>query len=107
MRLNQSRVIPGRGCVVGVVGRFLVSLPAGRGVRNRMGSRRTCERSGVEGKTPVDEICAAPCVMFPSSTEPEKFRVNLAGPPAKPKYSLVTDSGQYREGMVKSTAGAE
>jgi hypothetical protein len=22
-----------------------------------------------------------------------KFAVNLAGPPAKPKYSLVTDSG--------------
>jgi hypothetical protein len=30
----------------------------------------------------------------PSSTGPEKSRVNLAGPPAKPKYSLVTDSGQ-------------
>jgi hypothetical protein len=30
---------------------------------------------------------------IPSSTEPVKFRVNLAGPPAKPKYSLVTDSG--------------
>jgi hypothetical protein len=88
-------------------GTYRLILPDQRGVRNRTGSRRTCERSGVEGKTPVDEICAAPCVMFPSSTEPEKFRVNLAGPPAKPKYSLVTDSGQYREGMVKSTAGAE
>ena len=32
--------------------------------------------------------------VFPSSTEPVKFGVNLAGPPAKPKYSLVTDSGQ-------------
>jgi hypothetical protein len=31
---------------------------------------------------------------IPSSTEPVKFGVNLAGPPAKPKYSLVTDSGQ-------------
>ncbi len=31
---------------------------------------------------------------FPSSTGLEKSRVNLAGPPAKPKYSLVTDSGQ-------------
>ena len=30
---------------------------------------------------------------IPSSTEPVKFGVNLAGPPAKPKYSLVTDSG--------------
>ena len=32
--------------------------------------------------------------VFPSSTEPVKFGVNLAGPPAKPEYSLVTDSGQ-------------
>ena len=31
---------------------------------------------------------------IPSSTGPEKSRVNPAGPPAKPKYSLVTDSGQ-------------
>jgi hypothetical protein len=30
---------------------------------------------------------------FPSSTGPVKSRVNLAGPPVKPKYSLVTDSG--------------
>ncbi|GAA1908652.1 hypothetical protein GCM10009814_42250 [Lapillicoccus jejuensis] len=35
-----------------------------------------------------------PWAVFPSSTGPEKSRVNLAGPPAKPKYSLVTDSGQ-------------
>ena len=31
---------------------------------------------------------------IPSSTEPVKFGVNLAGPPAKPEYSLVTDSGR-------------
>jgi hypothetical protein len=30
--------------------------------------------------------------VFPSSAEPVKVRVNLAGPPAKPKYVLVTDS---------------
>ena len=30
---------------------------------------------------------------IPSSSEPVKFAVNLAGPPAKPKYYLVTDSG--------------
>ena len=30
---------------------------------------------------------------IPSSSEPVKVAVNLAGPPAKPKYSLVTDSG--------------
>ena len=32
-------------------------------------------------------------VGIPSSSEPVKFAVNLAGPPAKPKYSLMTDSG--------------
>jgi hypothetical protein len=31
--------------------------------------------------------------VFPSSSVLVKFAVNLAGPPAKPKYSLVTDSG--------------
>ncbi len=32
--------------------------------------------------------------FIPSSTELVKFCVNLAGPPVKPKYSLMTDSGQ-------------
>ncbi len=31
---------------------------------------------------------------IPSSTGPEKSRVNLSGPPDKPKYSQMTDSGQ-------------
>jgi hypothetical protein len=31
---------------------------------------------------------------FPSSTLLLEWRVNLAGPPAKPKYFLMTDSGQ-------------
>ena len=38
-----------------------------------------------------------PCLLvylFPSSTEPVKFGVNPAGPPAKPEYFLVTDSGR-------------
>ena len=39
MRLNRSRVIPGRGCVVGVVGRLLASLSAGRAVRKPVASR--------------------------------------------------------------------
>ena len=32
--------------------------------------------------------------VFSSSGEPVKFAVNLAGPPVKPKYYLMTDSGQ-------------
>jgi hypothetical protein len=42
-------------------------------------------------------------VKFPSSTGHVKSRVNLPGPPGKAKYYLATDSGQYREGTVKST----
>ncbi len=68
----------------------------------------TClESASVEGETPVRENPASPWMRIPSSSEPVKFAVNLAGPPAKPKYFLVTDSGQYREGMVKSTPGGE
>jgi len=29
------------------------------------------------------------------------------GPPSKPKYYLVTDREQYREGKVKRTPGGE
>lgn len=32
-------------------------------------------------------------VVFSSSSELVKFAVNLPGPPGKPKYFLVTDSG--------------
>ena len=53
------RVIPGRGCVCGVVGSYFDGLPAVGRVRNRMDRRRTCERSGVEGKTPVAETSTA------------------------------------------------
>ena len=51
------------------------------------------EGVGKEGNTPVD-VRRSLLGVTPSNTEPLKFRVNLAGPPAKPKYSLVTDSGQ-------------
>ena len=44
-------------------------------------------------RAPYTKTTVLPSV-FPSSTEPVKFGVNLAGPPAKPEYSLMTDSGQ-------------
>ena len=51
------------------------------------------ERGAVEGDSPVGvSLCLSSGI--PSNTEPLKFRVNLAGPPVKPKYSLMTDSGQ-------------
>ena len=68
-------------------------LPCVEEVRNLCGSRSRLESRTVEGDRPVDVKHWLPS-MFPSNTEPLKFRVNLAGPPVKPKYSLMTDSGQ-------------
>jgi hypothetical protein len=68
-------------------------LPSSQAVINAKRSRSILERYGTEGNTPVD-VSLALLSVTPSNTEPLKFRVNLAGPPAKPKYSLVTDSGQ-------------
>ena len=39
------------------------------------------------------DACVCVCVGFPSSAGLVKSRVNLPGPPGKPKYYLVTDSG--------------
>ena len=79
--------------MVGVVGQFSILC---RGCRES-------EKTGlVEGlwkgspqrvRAPYTKTRVLPSV-FPSSTEPVEFGVNLAGPPAKPKYFLVTDSGQ-------------
>ncbi len=68
-------------------------LPRLHGVRNLCGSRIRLESRAVEGDSPVDVRRKLRSVT-PSNTEPLKFRVNLAGPPVKPKYSLMTDSGQ-------------
>jgi hypothetical protein len=59
MRLNHVRVIPGRGCVCGVVGSFFPDLPVRATVRNRWVSRSGLERPVVEGESPVDENLAA------------------------------------------------
>jgi hypothetical protein len=40
---------------------------------------------------------------FKSRAGHVKSCLNMGGPPSKPKYSLPTDSAQYREGMMKST----
>ena len=53
-RPNRVRVIPGRGCVRGVVGAVLVS--AAELARSKKSSVKSkgIERPGVEGGTPVD-----------------------------------------------------
>ena len=92
-RLNRARVIPGRGCVCGVVG------PNGLGCHlvgeseNHVVSGTRLGYVTVVGESPVRENSWSLLLVFPSSSELVEFAVNLAGPPAKPKYSLMTDSG--------------
>jgi hypothetical protein len=64
-------------------------------------------RPVVEGENPVGETHVTLVQVYPSTAGHEKSRRNLGGPPPKAKYSLATDSDEYREGKVKSTAGAE
>jgi hypothetical protein len=44
-------------------------------------------------RAPYAKAPHAAWIVFPSSSELVEFAVNLPGPPGKPKYSLVTDSG--------------
>ena len=55
MRLNHADVIPGRGCLCGVVGSILSILPDRPTVKNCCVSRSGLERPAVEGESPVDE----------------------------------------------------
>ena len=50
------------------------------------------ERRTVVGESPVDVSVMCGCQVAPSSAVLVECRVNLAGPPVKPKYFLVTDS---------------
>jgi hypothetical protein len=91
--LNRRHVIPGGGCVCGVVGRFFSPPPRGAGVINRCVSRSGLGWSAVEGESPVGENAMASVELSPSSSGPVKSAVNLPGPPGKPEYFPVTDSG--------------
>ena len=93
MRLNRTHVIPGRGCVFGVVGRVFFSLPAGASVRKGCVSRSGLGWPAVDGESPVTENSMASVGLFPSSSGPVESAVNLPGPPGKPEYFPVTDSG--------------
>ena len=46
-------------------------------------------------------------VGLPSTVGHEESRRNIGGPPSKPKYYVVRDSAEYREGKVKRTPGGE
>ena len=47
----------------------------------------------VEGESPVDENMLPVVAVSPSSSGPVESAVNLPGPPGKPEYFSVTDSG--------------
>ena len=57
----------------------------------RSDRRRDLERSGIEGKSPVAKSDESPRRIL-STAGHVKPRRNPAGPSAKAKYSLVTDS---------------
>ena len=63
-------------------------------------------RSAIECDSHVREILTQ-LISILSTAGHEESRGNTGGPPSKPKYSLVTDSEQYREGKVKRTPGGE
>jgi hypothetical protein len=93
MRLNRSHVKP-----AGVVWSGSWDDPDGSaepsGSQKRLGLVEGLWKGSPERvRAPYTKTRSLPD-RIPSSTEPVKFGVNLAGPPAKPKYSLVTDSGQ-------------
>ena len=45
------------------------------------------------GESPVDENMFSVVTVSPSSSGPVESAVNLPGPPGKPEYFSVTDSG--------------
>ena len=47
----------------------------------------------VEGESPVGENTSSVGAVSPSSSGPVESAVNLPGPPGKPEYFSVTDSG--------------
>ena len=70
MRLNRARVIPGRGCVFGVVGRVWTGLTAGRAVIKVWVSRSALGCATVDGESPVGENSSSVWHIFPSSGGP-------------------------------------
>ena len=91
--LNRAHGIPGGGCVCGVVGSVFFGPPAKAAVRKRCVSRSGLGWSAVDGESPVGENIAASEQVFPSSSGPVESAVNRPGPPGKPEYFLMTDSG--------------
>jgi hypothetical protein len=90
--LNRAHVIPGRGCVCGVVG-MMRSSSISAGEQQCVVSRSGLGWSAVDGESPVGENCMPVLYRYPSSSGLVESAVNLPGPPGKPEYFLMTDSG--------------
>ena len=86
-------VIPGGGCGCGVVGSVFLSPPWRAAVRKQCVSRSGLGWSVVEGENPVGENMLSVVTGSPSSSGPVESAVNLPGPPGKPEYFLMIDSG--------------
>ena len=91
--LNRAHVIPGGGCVCGVVGSVFFWPPSGAAVIKQCVSRSGLGWPAVVGESPVTENITAFVELSPSSSGPVESAVNLPGPPGKPEYFSVTDSG--------------
>ena len=86
-------VIPGGGCACGVVGPAFSDPPIWAAVRKVRVSRSGLGWSAVDGESPVGENMNSVVAVSPSSSGPVESAVNLPGPPGKPEYFSVTDSG--------------
>ena len=75
--------------VVGITRLVLSGRRAVQCVVNRSG----LGWSAVDGESPVGENCMPVLCCYPSSSGPVESAVNLPGPPGKPEYFLMTDSG--------------
>ena len=91
--LNRTHVIPGGGCGCGVVGSVFYGPPARATVRKQCVSRSGLGWSAVDGESPVGENMLSVVRSAPSSSGPVESAVNLPGPPGKPEYFSMTDSG--------------
>ena len=77
----------------GVVGSVFLGPPIRAAVIKACVSRSGLGWSVVEGENPVGENMPSVVTGSPSSSGPVESAVNLPGPPGKPEYFPVTDSG--------------
>jgi hypothetical protein len=75
------------------VGSVFSHPPVRAAVIKQCVSRSGLGWSVVEGESPVDENMLSVVAVSPSSSGPVESAVNLPGPPGKPEYFPVTDSG--------------